>query len=169
MGSVLIRTQQRHESAVSVHAQALRAATVQRWTFTASPAFCLLLAPFFISTPFPEGLPNNSSPLCHFRLPSLKLALGESFLVLTVEQIPFNRTIESFLPCCWLPSPLLLRPLLPLQQGFLLGGIPCACLVTACCLHRHDVVVVPRWSHEVDLGNLKGKNLPGDPSLHVFG
>ena len=56
---------------------------------------------------FPKGLFNTSLPPpnpCHFRLPSLKGALGESFLVLTVEQILFNITIESFLPCCWLPT-----------------------------------------------------------------
>lgn len=168
MGSVLIGTQQRHESAVSVHAQALRAAAVQRWTFTASPAFCLLLAPFFISTPFPKGLPNNSSPLCHFRLPSLKLALGQSFLVLTVEQILFNITIESFLPCS--RHPFSSCPSSHCGRDSPRARIPCACLVTACCLHRDNVAVVPsRWAHEVDFGNLKGKNIPGDPSLHVFG
>ena len=74
----------------------------------------------FIAASFPKGLLNTSHPgLCHFRLRSLKLALGESFLVLTVEQILFNITIESFLPCCWLP----LTPSPP-APPHIVAGIP---------------------------------------------
>lgn len=116
---------------------------------------CLLPAAcsFFISTPFPKGPPpNNSSPLCHFRPPSLKLALGESFLVLTVEQILFNITFEEFPPSAGSPSPLLPLPLLTWYQGFLLCTYSLCCVATACYLHWDNVLVAPpQWYHEVDL------------------
>lgn len=146
---------------------------VQRWIFPAIPAFGPVPLSPSLQPLFQGASLIHPPPLCHFRLPFLKLALGESFLVLTVEQILFNITIESFLPCCWLPSPLLLLPLLHCSRDS---------FVHVFRLHRQSwpppsqgsrhssSETKSSWqSREVYFGNPKWKNIPEDPPLHFFG
>lgn len=77
--------------------------TVQKWVLR--PHLPFACCPPLHFSLLSKELLQTSHPLCHFSLPTLKLALGERFLLLTVEQIVFNLIMEF--------PPVLLAPLTP--------------------------------------------------------
>lgn len=139
--------------------------TVWKWIFVATSASCLMLFPVF-QPPSQRPLLHTSCLLWPFRLPALKLALGEIFLILIVEQILFNLTMVYSLVLL-APLPSFLHPTLHCDRLSL-----SACTVTAAIFpgaRRSTVEMNATWPyHEVDFRAPKGRNIQG-PTSNVFG
>lgn len=104
LGTLSSGTQQKDGNPVFVHRPGFAGPAQSRGGFYSHTRPLPAALPC-ISASFPRSFLHTSHPLCHFSLPALKLALGESFLVLTVEQILFNLTMEI--------PPVLLAPFTP--------------------------------------------------------